>query len=100
LAAADLATTWKRLPRAMRWAGVATGAAILGVLAGSVHVHSRLDSLLNVETRQITDPASFEPLHERYELLATTQWALGLLYLGGLLSAWRTLDRDRADRPA
>lgn len=100
LAAVDLATTWRRLPRAMRWAGLATGAAILGALAGGVVVHARLDALLNVEARRITDPGAFEPLHERYELLATTQWALGLLYLGGLLSTWRKLDRDRTDRPA
>jgi hypothetical protein len=100
LAAVDLATTWRRLPRAMRWAGLATGAAILGALAGSVVVHAKLDALLNVKDRLITDPGAFEPLHERYELLATTQWALGLLYLGGLLSAWRKLDRSAsADGP-
>jgi hypothetical protein len=94
VAALDLATTWKRLPSGLRWAGLATGTAILSALAGSVLVHAKLDALLNVETRKILDPAAFEPLHERYELLATTQWSLGLVYLGGLLSAWRKLDRD------
>jgi hypothetical protein len=98
--AISLAVDWKRLPRGYRWAAAATALALLAALAGAAGIHASLDALLDPGTRHIADLARFEPLHERYELIATIQWGLGLIYLGIQLAAWRRLDRDASARPS
>lgn len=93
LSAANLAIDWRRLPGAYRWAFGTVGIAMAVLLLGCVVVHAKLDTLLNYDTRQIRDQTLFDPLHERYELVASLQWGCGLLYLGILVASWRRLDQ-------
>jgi len=92
LAGVNVALDWKRLPRGFRWAAGLTGTAMLLTLAGSILIHSKLDTLLDYPARHVRDRALFEPLHERYELFASLQWGFGVLFVGIVLAAWRTLD--------
>ena len=92
LALVNMALDWTRLEAGGRWASLATLLLLLGALLSVFIVHAKLDALLDYHARRISDPALFEPLHERYELFATIQWAAGLLHLGCLLAGWRRVD--------
>jgi hypothetical protein len=95
LCAISLACEWRHLPIGYRWAFASVGLVMLGLLAGSYLVHATLDAVLDADARQIRDPERFDPLHERYELVASLHWGFGLLYLGILIASWRRLDRGR-----
>ena len=55
-------------------------------------VHPRLDSLINVDSEQIADPASFRLLHQTYERISSTQWVACLVFVCVSLLNWRWID--------
>lgn len=76
----------------LKWASLASWAVLVGGAIAAFVLHAKLDALLDVQAREISDPVRFRALHERYELAATIQWATGLLYLGCALATWRRQD--------
>ena len=94
----NLAMEWRRIPGGWRWASVGTAMVLLGTLVAIFLVHAKLDAVLDYHAHRIIDTNPFEPLHERYELLATIQWGAGLLHLGCLWGGWRRVDGERKER--
>jgi len=92
-AAVNVAIDWRRLSRGWRRMFVGAGAVLFGGLIAALVIHAKLDALLDDATRRISDPSRFMSLHERYELVATIQWAAGLLHLCCYLAVWRGMDR-------
>ncbi len=93
VAAANLAFDWGGLSRGLRWTSVALLALLAILWAGSLAAHASLDRLLDVPAHRVTDRTAFEPLHERYEMVASVQWMIGMAYVLILLQAWRRKDR-------
>lgn len=60
-------------------------------------MHWQLDLLADAKAMAISDAKRFGFLHESYELVATTLWIAGMVYLGGLvwkISPTRTVTRS------
>jgi hypothetical protein len=77
----------------LRWALVGTWLLILATLVVLVVLHVKIDGLLDYKAREISNQERFQSLHERYELVATVQWAAGLAHLWCVLASWRRIDR-------
>ncbi|HVR83680.1 MAG TPA: hypothetical protein VMU54_05165 [Planctomycetota bacterium] len=82
--------------RRLRWALVGTWILIVASLVVLVVLHSKIDGLLDYKAREISNQERFQLLHERYELVATVQWAAGLAHLWCALASWRNIDRSTA----
>jgi hypothetical protein len=91
----NLLTEWGAMGGRVRWVLVGTWVLILASLVVLLFLHSRLDELLDYKSREISNQDRFQSLHERYELVATLQWASGIVYLWCLLAAWRRADQSR-----
>ena len=92
LVAVNLVANRRMLSGALKWTSLAGWVILLAALVAGFILHARLDALLDFKTREISDPARFQTLHEAYEMAATIQWAAGLLELWCALAAWRRQD--------
>ena len=88
----NLIASRRALTGGLKWTSLATAAVLAGGAVAAFVLHGRLDALLDVQAREISDPTRFRALHERYEMAATVQWAAGLLHLWCALAAWRRQD--------
>jgi hypothetical protein len=93
--ALNLALDWKRTAGRLRGAALVGTVLLGGLVAGSFAVHAQLDRLLDYSAREISDPVRFRAFHQRYEMLSTLAWFLGLALLGHALAAWRRVDAAR-----
>ena len=59
---------------------------------GLLIVHPRLDSLIDVDSEQVADPATFRLLHQTYERISSIQWVACLVFLCVSLLNWRWID--------
>ncbi len=67
---------------------------VLGsAIAGLVIVHGQLDSVISIDTAEITDREVFTINHRRYNQLTTIEWLAGLAYLSMTVAGWRKVDR-------
>ena len=62
-------------------------------LLGLFLVHSHLDAVIDVETREILDRDAFTIGHRRYNQLTTVEWIACVIYLPLTVLAWRSTDR-------
>jgi hypothetical protein len=85
---ASLIFEWRQAGRLLRGGLAGTwvlyGVALVLVMA----LHAKLDAQMDYRAHEVLGQESFEVLHERYELMATVQWAAALLHLGCLLARW------------
>jgi len=86
------AGVWTRRSLATTW--IVGAAAHVGVFI----LHARLESLLDLQTRQIREGVSFHGPHETYLIATSIEWAAGLAYLLVCLAAWRREDSITPDR--
>lgn len=87
---------WGGMSRILRWGSVASWGLIVLATLTLFLIHAKLDGVMDYPHRGISDRERFEPLHERYELVATLQWAAGLIHLGCILAGWRRSDARTA----
>jgi hypothetical protein len=87
-------SAWRRRLRSLSWVGMAVAQG------GLFWLHDRLDRLLVPQGRIILDPEEFTPGHRLYLWTSTVQWALGLVYAGLALWAWRSEDQQHGAQRA
>ena len=88
----NLVMEWKRMGNALRWAGAGAWLLSAFATAGLYFLHRAIDGALDYKVREILDRNRFESLHERYELVATIQWASGVIHVWFMLAGWRKSD--------
>jgi hypothetical protein len=88
------------MSRLLRWGTGGTWGLLVGATLMLLALHAQIDNLLDYSRHDIIDHERFEPLHERYELLATFQWGAGLVHLWCVLAVWRRADASSAGKPA
>jgi len=84
----NLIAEWDGLGRLLRWGTVGTWMLLMAATAALLVLHAKFDGLLDYKLRVIVSREPFELLHERYELIATLQWAAGVLQLWCVLAGW------------
>lgn len=69
-------------------------AVLVGVaVTGLVVVHQQLDSVIDIDSAEITNREAFTIGHRRYNQLTTIEWLASLAYLPITIAAWRAVDR-------
>jgi len=86
------AGAWTRRSLAATW--IVAAAAHVGVFI----LHARLESLLDLQSRQIREGVSFHGPHETYLIATSIEWVAGLAHLLVCLGAWRREDSVTPDR--
>ena len=74
----------RRYAAALALTAIVLGSAIIGL----VIVHGQLDSVINIESSEITDRDFFIVSHRRYNQLTTIEWLASLVYLPITIAAW------------
>jgi hypothetical protein len=88
----NLISTRGALAGGLKWTSIAAGLLLLATVPATFSLHAQLMALLDLKKHDISDPARFRTLHERYEMAATVQWGLGLLNVWLALAGWRRQD--------
>jgi len=94
----NAALSWSRAGTRIRCALAATWTVAAAAHVGVFLLHTRLENLLDLQTRQVREGVSFHGPHESYLIATTIEWGAGLAYLLVCLAAWRREDSITPDR--
>jgi hypothetical protein len=90
--AVDVAVT-EGESRRVRAGRALTCLGMLLLLAALAWLRPQMDQYLDLDVHELLDRRAFRTLHRTYLWLSTFQWALGLVFIGLTLRAWRQEDR-------
>jgi len=58
---------------------------LMFTLGTQIHMHGLLDQLIDAPARRVLDDATFAPIHDRYQMYASIQWAVAIIHLAPML---------------
>lgn len=73
---------------------------LTGILAASltclVWIHSELDAVIDLQSREVIEREIFIVLHRRYNQTTTVQWISAVIFLPLAVYSWRGLDLNQS----
>ena len=84
----NLIVLWPRLGRGARIILALSWLVMAAILIELAMMHNILDTLIDLESRSVTDEDRFHQLHRIYTISSTVQWAAGMIHTLWLAGVW------------